>query len=46
MHNMYGLSLARHLQGEVGHVQWSSHCGIVLSYALVSQFLLVCFNFS
>ena len=33
-HSMCGLSLARHVHGVVGHVHWSSHCGIVLSYGL------------
>ena len=34
MHSVYGLSLARHVHGVVGHVHWGSHCGIVLSYGL------------
>jgi hypothetical protein len=33
-HSMSSLSLARHVHVIVGHVQWSSHCGIVLSCGL------------
>ena len=33
-HSMSGLSLARHVHDIVGHVHWSSHCGIVLSCGL------------
>ena len=39
-HSMSGLSLARHVHGVVGHVRWSSHCGIVLS--LWSRVLVAC----
>jgi hypothetical protein len=31
MHSMYGRSFARHVHVLLGHVHWSSHCGIVLS---------------
>ena len=34
IYSMYGLSLARHVHGVLGHVHWSSHCGIVLSCGL------------
>jgi hypothetical protein len=30
-HSMYGMSLAKHVHGVVGHIHWSSHGGIVLS---------------
>lgn len=33
-HSMPGLSLARHVHDRVGHVHWSNHCGIVLSWDL------------
>jgi hypothetical protein len=32
--SMSGLSLARHVHVIVGHVQWSSHCGTMLSCGL------------
>ena len=34
MHNMSGLSMARHVHGIVGHVHWSSYCGTVMSWGL------------
>ena len=34
MHTMFALGLARHVHGIVGHVHWSSHCGIMMSYGL------------
>lgn len=34
MHSMFGLSMARHVHGVVGHMHWNSQCGIVLSYGL------------
>ena len=34
MHNMLGLSLARHVHGIAGHVHWSTHCGTLMSWAL------------
>ena len=34
MHNMFGMSLAKHVHGVVGHVHWSIHGGIVLSCGL------------
>ena len=33
-HSMYGLSMATHVHGVMGHVHWSSHCGTVLSCGL------------
>ena len=34
MHSMFGLSLAKHVHGVVGHVHWSSHYRTVLSCGL------------
>ena len=34
MHSMHDLSLTTHVHGVVGHVHWSSHCGIELSCGL------------
>ena len=33
-HRISGLSLARHVHGEVVHVHWSSQSGIVMSWGL------------
>ena len=38
-HSMSGLSLARHVHGIVGHVNWSNHYGTVLSCGLESWLL-------
>ena len=34
MHSMFGLSMAKHVQGVVGHVHWSNHGGTVMSCGL------------
>lgn len=38
IHSMYGLNIARHVHGVLGHVHWSSHCGIVMSWGLEFSF--------
>ena len=30
-HKIFGLSLAKHVHGRMGHVHWSSHYGTVMS---------------
>jgi hypothetical protein len=40
-HSMHGLTLTRHVHGVLGHVHWSSHCGIVVSCGL--EFWLLAF---